>query len=187
MRCLLRFREGSITCSELWIRMARLLMYSCRSGVMESPQSVSLSVYCVNTKASHARLSRINCGATAWLIENWLPKRFTIQPSMLIIELSYSTNRKKSASGAWVSSNQWSKYSGFECPYSCVQRFQSRPALGVSSELPVFSAAGFFVLRKGSGGIVVENSGTSRFQSLTCQYRLKRGDNYILLTNHTNQ
>ena len=59
MRCLLRFREGSITCSELWIRMARLLMYSCRSGVMESPQSVSLSVYCVNTKASHARLSRI--------------------------------------------------------------------------------------------------------------------------------
>ena len=113
MRCSLRSRGSSTICGVLWIRMVRLLMYSCRNDEMERLQSASLGGYCVKTTANHVRLSLINWRATTWLIENWSRRRFTTQLNMPTIELSCHTSRREWESGACVNSNQCIRRSDF--------------------------------------------------------------------------
>jgi len=92
--------------------MVKWLMYSCKRGVTQRPRSVSSSGYCENIKASIGRSSRINCGATASLIESSFQRRFTAQPSTPLTELSYRTSRRQP--GSWIlgSLNLWRKHSG---------------------------------------------------------------------------
>jgi hypothetical protein len=72
--------------------MAKLLMYSYGSGVMERLQSVSLSGYCASTKANQERLSPISSEAMELVIENLSQKRVTTHHSTPTIDVSYRTS-----------------------------------------------------------------------------------------------